>query len=112
MSVSATYAINGMSCGHCVHAVTQELSRLDGVTAVSVDLHAGGTSHCHVLARLKHRMRFHAAKRALRKHHKRSSHWSPRIRSFGPLCATSTLQHRRSQWLMQTFTCGCTTVVA
>jgi len=48
MSVSATYAINGMSCGHCVHAVTQELSRLDGVTAVSVDLHAGGTSQVQV----------------------------------------------------------------
>jgi copper chaperone len=30
-----------MSCGHCVQAVTDELSRLDGVTAVDIDLTSG-----------------------------------------------------------------------
>jgi copper chaperone len=39
-----TYRVNGMTCEHCVAAVTEELSALDGVTAVDVDLVAGGTS--------------------------------------------------------------------
>ena len=33
-----TYAITGMTCGHCVGAVTSELEALPGVTAVEVDL--------------------------------------------------------------------------
>ncbi|GAA1998371.1 heavy-metal-associated domain-containing protein [Brevibacterium samyangense] len=36
--------ITGMTCGHCVAAVTEELTALEGVTDVSVDLVAGGTS--------------------------------------------------------------------
>jgi len=40
----ATYAVAGMTCGHCVSAVRAELSDLEGVTAVDVDLVAGGTS--------------------------------------------------------------------
>ena len=39
-----TYAVTGMTCGHCEHAVSSELRTLDGVTDVSVDLVAGGTS--------------------------------------------------------------------
>jgi copper chaperone len=39
-----TYRVNGMTCEHCVAAVTEELSALDGVTAVDIDLVAGGTS--------------------------------------------------------------------
>ena len=39
-----TYSVTGMTCGHCEHAVTSELKALDGVTDVSVDLVAGGTS--------------------------------------------------------------------
>ncbi|MDR7085568.1 copper chaperone CopZ [Aeromicrobium panaciterrae] len=39
-----TYSVVGMTCGHCVAAVTEELTALDGVTGVSVDLVAGGTS--------------------------------------------------------------------
>lgn len=39
-----TYRVAGMTCGHCVNAVTQEITALDGVTAVTVDLVAGGTS--------------------------------------------------------------------
>lgn len=39
-----TYAVTGMTCGHCQGAVSSELEALDGVTDVSVDLVAGGTS--------------------------------------------------------------------
>jgi copper chaperone CopZ len=39
-----TYSVTGMTCGHCAGAVTDELKELDGVTAVDVDLVAGGTS--------------------------------------------------------------------
>lgn len=39
-----TYRVAGMTCGHCVTAVTEELTALEGVTAVTVDLVAGGTS--------------------------------------------------------------------
>jgi len=38
-----TYTIKGMTCAHCVNAVSGELSRLPGVTGVEVDL-AGGTA--------------------------------------------------------------------
>jgi copper chaperone len=41
---STTYLVTGMTCGHCVHAVTEELMRLAGVTGVSVDLAGGGES--------------------------------------------------------------------
>jgi copper ion binding protein len=39
-----TYSVTGMTCEHCVHAVTEEVGALDGVTSVDVDLVAGGTS--------------------------------------------------------------------
>ena len=39
-----TYRVTGMTCEHCVQAVTDELTALDGVTAVTIDLAAGGTS--------------------------------------------------------------------
>lgn len=42
--VTSTYRVEGMTCGHCVAAVTEELQALDGVTAVTVDLQAGGAS--------------------------------------------------------------------
>jgi copper chaperone len=41
---STTYTVSGMTCGHCVAAVTEEISRLPGVEQVSVDLVAGGES--------------------------------------------------------------------
>ncbi len=34
-------SIEGMSCGHCVTAVTNALEAVPGVTEVSVDLEAG-----------------------------------------------------------------------
>jgi len=44
MSTTATYSVTGMTCSHCVSAVTEEISRLDGVGAVEIDLNAGGDS--------------------------------------------------------------------
>ena len=41
MSTTSTYAVSGMTCGHCVQAVTGELSGLPGVDAVQVDLGTG-----------------------------------------------------------------------
>lgn len=44
MSTTATYAVTGMTCAHCVAAVTEEFGLLDEVSTVDVDLNAGGTS--------------------------------------------------------------------
>jgi copper chaperone CopZ len=41
---TATYQVTGMTCEHCVYAVTEELGNLAGVTAVSVDLVPEGNS--------------------------------------------------------------------
>jgi copper chaperone len=38
---TATYTVVGMTCGHCVNAVTDEVSQLPGVTGVDVDLASG-----------------------------------------------------------------------
>ena len=45
---TTTYAVTGMSCEHCVYAVTTELGSIDGVSAVSVDLVADGSSRVTV----------------------------------------------------------------
>ncbi|MBB2975581.1 copper chaperone CopZ [Microbacterium endophyticum] len=45
-----TVPVQGMTCGHCVSSVTEELSEIDGVTAVAVDLNPGGTSHVTISA--------------------------------------------------------------
>jgi copper chaperone len=45
---TTTYSVTGMTCGHCTAAVTEELTKLPGVTDVAVDLNAGGTSAVHV----------------------------------------------------------------
>ncbi|MET0765625.1 MAG: heavy-metal-associated domain-containing protein [Blastococcus sp.] len=39
---TATYTVTGMTCGHCVASVTEEVSQVPGVTAVDVDLESGG----------------------------------------------------------------------
>lgn len=38
------FLVTGMTCGHCVASVTEELSALAGVASVAVELEAGGTS--------------------------------------------------------------------
>ena len=44
------YAVTGMTCGHCVSAVTRELTELAGVEAVDVTLVAGATSTVTVMS--------------------------------------------------------------
>jgi copper ion binding protein len=41
---TSTYTVSGMTCGHCVNAVTEEVSRLEGVTEVQVDLATGAVT--------------------------------------------------------------------
>jgi copper chaperone len=36
-----TFTVAGMTCGHCVSAVTSELSKIPGVSEVEVDLASG-----------------------------------------------------------------------
>ncbi len=38
------YTVTGMTCGHCVQAVTQEVQAVAGVEAVEVDLGTGRLS--------------------------------------------------------------------
>jgi copper chaperone CopZ len=38
MSETITYTVSGMHCGHCKASVTEELSEIEGVEAVDVDL--------------------------------------------------------------------------
>ncbi|GID26353.1 heavy-metal-associated domain-containing protein [Paractinoplanes brasiliensis] len=44
MAVTSTYTVTGMTCGHCVQAVTGELSALPGVDGVQVDLASGAVT--------------------------------------------------------------------
>jgi copper chaperone CopZ len=39
-----TIHVDGMSCDHCIHAVTEEISEIPGVTGVIIDLHVGEIS--------------------------------------------------------------------
>ncbi|MFI0410363.1 copper chaperone [Actinomadura sp. KC216] len=38
---TATYTVTGMTCGHCVSSVTEEVEEIPGVTGVEVDLPTG-----------------------------------------------------------------------
>jgi copper chaperone len=38
---TSTYTVAGMTCEHCVSAVTEEVGRLGGVAGVEVDLASG-----------------------------------------------------------------------
>ncbi|NGM12504.1 copper ion binding protein [Verrucosispora sp. WMMA2044] len=39
--VSTTYQVQGMTCGHCVNAVSTEIGAIEGVSDVQVDLATG-----------------------------------------------------------------------
>ncbi|WP_425247684.1 heavy-metal-associated domain-containing protein [Streptomyces sp. NEAU-NA10] len=39
--VTTTYAVSGMTCGHCEATLTKVIGELDGVTGVDVDLATG-----------------------------------------------------------------------
>ena len=44
MAVTNTYTVTGMTCSHCVQAVTGELSALPGVADVRIDLTSGAVT--------------------------------------------------------------------
>jgi copper chaperone len=39
-----TYTVTGMTCEHCVRSVTEEISEIDGVRDVVVDLPTGAVT--------------------------------------------------------------------
>lgn len=47
---TSTVSVTGMTCEHCVSAVTEEISALPGVTAVEVELAPEGTSTVRITA--------------------------------------------------------------
>ena len=44
MTTIATYSVTRMTCDHCVEAVTEELSALDGVSSVDIVVATDGPS--------------------------------------------------------------------
>ena len=47
-TITTTLPINGMTCGHCISAVTSELTQIKGVHDVAVELVPDGTSRVTV----------------------------------------------------------------
>jgi copper chaperone CopZ len=43
-TITTDYTVTGMTCGHCVAAVTEEINHLPGVQNVSIHLVADGGS--------------------------------------------------------------------
>jgi copper ion binding protein len=41
---TTTFQVQGMTCGHCERAITQEIGRVPGVCGVVVDLTAGAVT--------------------------------------------------------------------
>ena len=41
---TVTYTVTGMTCGHCVDSVTEEVGELPGVQQVDVDLPTGAVT--------------------------------------------------------------------
>ncbi|MDQ6753626.1 MAG: heavy-metal-associated domain-containing protein [Actinomycetota bacterium] len=50
--MNTTVSISGMTCGHCVAAVTEELKSLKGVQNVAIDLNEGGISTATITSHL------------------------------------------------------------
>ena len=44
MSETSTWTVTGMTCGHCVASVSEELLEVDGIEAVDVDLPTGAVT--------------------------------------------------------------------
>ncbi|UNS97135.1 heavy-metal-associated domain-containing protein [Streptomyces tubbatahanensis] len=40
-TVTTTYKVSGMTCGHCEGAVSEEISRIEGVSAVRAQAASG-----------------------------------------------------------------------
>jgi copper chaperone CopZ len=45
---TTTFGVDGMTCAHCVHHVTTELTAIPGVSDVAIDLVVGGSSQVTV----------------------------------------------------------------
>jgi copper chaperone CopZ len=41
---TSIWTVTGMTCGHCVKAVTEEVSAIEGVESVAVDLETGAVT--------------------------------------------------------------------
>jgi copper chaperone len=41
---TSIWTVTGMTCGHCVKAVTEEVSAIEGVESVEVDLETGAVT--------------------------------------------------------------------
>ena len=41
MTTTQTFTVVGMTCDHCVAAVTEEVAQIDGVESVAIDLASG-----------------------------------------------------------------------
>ena len=39
--ITTDYTVEGMTCGHCAHAVSTEIKKLDGVSDVRVTVETG-----------------------------------------------------------------------
>ena len=48
MSMTTAYGVDGMTCGHCVASVTEEIGLIAGAENVTVELVKGGTSQVTV----------------------------------------------------------------
>lgn len=44
MSATSTYTVTGMTCGHCVSSVTEEVQEIPGVEDVAVELESGAVT--------------------------------------------------------------------
>jgi copper chaperone len=44
MSTTQTFTVTGMTCGHCVASVTEEMQEIAGVQGVEVDLPTGAVT--------------------------------------------------------------------
>ena len=50
MTSTTTYDVVGLTCAHCVQAVTDEVAAIRGVRDVEIELVAGGTSTVRVVS--------------------------------------------------------------
>jgi len=41
---SSTFVVKGMTCGHCVNHVTEEVSKIPGVVSVDITLETGAVT--------------------------------------------------------------------
>ena len=41
MSTTSTWTVTGMTCGHCAASVTEDITEIDGVEGVEVDVPTG-----------------------------------------------------------------------